>query len=442
MRAARIRIRSLQSATAAISNDPAPALEDPADTDGRKSSELFRDDLLDRWSCGHPRCISNVDLATIAWRATKAGAKGVEDLAVDPRSKGRNHSTRVKKALGLDAVEDDLHKISLPVWDTDTASRVIGTLFVKLPHEALAKDFLEKQAFYEAARMDPDNYHVRSFLNKPTTKRFGANNCWPCGYYTDKVKLGNTEGFYRGSCKVTTMRSSITCWLLLVSQICKCGCNGNCTMDAIQLVMNDSFKWLQKKLYMAARFDMSPFHPRETQRAARANLELPIRGVLCEYRADLPERCMRAGTKNHQGFFGCLKCCEQSTKLHDHVEEVTLMSVPWTARTEEQYFTELFTHLVAIKVVNVADKTWLLDSLGILSAYPWGRVVKRGKGGRGLAEGDRLVISDTLQTIHDVELLIPPFELFFFRPRKDSGLQSISLMWNIPGVYAAQHPHD
>ena len=118
------------------------------------------------------------------------------------------------------------------------------------------------------------------------------------------------------------------------------------------------------------------------------------------------------------------------------------MSVPWTARTEEQYFTELFTHLVAIKVVNVADKTWLLDSLGILSAYPWGRVVKRGKGGRGLAEGDRLVISDTLQTIHDVELLIPPFELFFFRPRKDSGLQSISLMWNIPGVYAAQHPHD
>lgn len=199
MRAARLRLRSLQAATAPISNDPAPALEHPADVDedGQKPAQLSRDDLLDRWSCGHPRCISNVDLATIAWRATKAGAKGVEDLAVNPRSKGRNHATRVRKALGLEAVENELHPISLPMCCTDTAPRYIGTMMAKLPHEALAKDFLQKRAFYEAARRDPDNYHVRSFLDKPVTKRFGADNWWPCGCYTDKVKSGNIEGFYR-----------------------------------------------------------------------------------------------------------------------------------------------------------------------------------------------------------------------------------------------------
>ena len=346
-------------------------------------------------------------------RATKAGAKGVEDLAVNPRSKGRNHATRVRKALGLEVVENELHPIALPMWCTDIASRYIGTLMVKLPHEALAKDFLQKQAFYEAARRDPDNYHVRSFLDKPVTKQFGADNCWPCGYYTDKVKLGHTGGFYRGSCKVTTMRSSITVWLLLVSQICKCGCNGGCTLDAIQLVMNDSFRWLQKKLFMATRFDMSPFHPREKIRAAQANTELPIRGVLCEYRADLPERCMRASARNHQGFFGCLKCTEESSKLHDRVGEVSLVSVPWTARTEDQYFAELHTHMVAIKVEHVAGKTLLLASLVFLSTYPWGRVVGQGKGARwGLVAGDRLVLSDLLLLIHDVELLIPPFEIF------------------------------
>ena len=123
---------------------------------------------------------------------------------------------------------------------------------------------------------------------------------------------------------------------------------------------------------MAARFYMSPFHPREKQRVARTNTELPIRGVLCEYRADLPERCYRAGAKGHQGFFGCLKCTEESTKLHDRVGEVSLMSVPWTARTEDQYFVELFTHLVAIKLENVAAKTLLLDSLVFVECLPMG----------------------------------------------------------------------
>ena len=149
---------------------------------------------------------------------------------------------------------------------------------------------------------------------------------------------------------------------------------------------------------------------------------------------------MRAGAKNHQCFFGCLKCTEESSKIHDRVGEVSLISIPWTPRTEGQYFEELFTHLVAIKVEHVADKKLLIDSFTFLIAYPWGRVVGQGKGARwGLVAGDRLVLSDLLLSIHDVELSTPPFEICF-RPRKESGLQGISLMWDIPGVCGLTSP--
>ena len=204
----------------------------------------------------------------------------------------------------------------MPVWCGTTATRVHRLLDIKLPHEALAREFLNNQEAYLRARSDPSWIDVPLFRDHPVTRQHGMQHVWPVGYYTDKVKLGHTEGFYRGSCKITVMRSSITLWLLLCSQLCKCGCNGMCTVDTIQYHMNHSFKALQDKLYMASRWDMSPFHPCEKKdRAARAGREMPLMGALCEYRGDLPERCQRAGVKTQQGFYGC-------------VAEVTLATSP------------------------------------------------------------------------------------------------------------------
>ena len=57
----------------------------------------FRDDLLDKLACGR---IGWLDLTTIAWRATKAGAVGVADLALDPCAKGLNHARGGAEQIG------------------------------------------------------------------------------------------------------------------------------------------------------------------------------------------------------------------------------------------------------------------------------------------------------------------------------------------------------
>ncbi len=113
----------------------------------------FRADLIDRFADGK---LEYVDIATISWKGTKAGAGGVSDLAVDPTQKGRNHAAKVRNALGLNAVpEKILFEFNAPVWDVLMGKRCIRPMLVKLPHEALARDFYNNRAAYLKARSDP-----------------------------------------------------------------------------------------------------------------------------------------------------------------------------------------------------------------------------------------------------------------------------------------------
>ena len=100
-----------------------PRVHDAAATD-------FREGLLNRLACGR---LGWVDLATIAWKATKAGDVGIKGLAVDPRSKGANQASRFRKALGLEALDARLYKVQIPMWGWSAAERCMGQLVMRLP---------------------------------------------------------------------------------------------------------------------------------------------------------------------------------------------------------------------------------------------------------------------------------------------------------------------
>lgn len=425
MRASQRRVRQSNAQSTAEASTAEVARPDAA--------AEFRFDLIDRFGAGK---LEPVDLATIAFKATKAGARGAEDLGVDPQLKGDNHARVVRDALGLNAVKNEvLFECRIPLWDANIAARRVRPMLVKLPHEALARDFYNNKSAYLKARSDPDNIDVPAFLDHPITQQFGKSECWPVGYYTDKVKLGN-ESFYRGSVKCTVMRSSITCWVFKCSELCRCGCNGLCTMDALQMEMNHSLNALQRDVFMESRFDKMQWLPSEGRREARAGRPIGFRGVVNEYRADLPERCAAARVKQHAGHYGCLSCLQKSLELFSGIEAVSLASCPWVLRTQEQYLDELSTHLVAVNVRDLAERGALVAALHWPDTYPWGCRVKGAKGARwGLRAGDQLIVSDALRNPHDLGCLEPPFKVFFFRPRLESGIVGVSLLFNIPGVH-------
>ena len=138
--------------------------------------------------------------------------------------------------------------------------------------------------------------------------------------------------------------------------------------------------FLQRKLYATHRLDGAPFHPHEQTRAAKANSTLPIRGVCCEYRADLPERCQRAGLKTQSGQYGCMCCHELASTVHDKVEHVSLFSVPWKLRTHSSYLDEFFTHLVAVNINDALEKKTIAECVGNVVCVSLGSLCRRHQG--------------------------------------------------------------
>ena len=100
-----------------------------------------------------------------------------------------------------------------------------------------------------------------------------------------------------GYMNVTWSRQRHLLYAVLKSTLCKCGCNGRCTLDAVNLVINASFNCCSEGKHMTARFDGAPWQPGEEHRAALAGKSLPKIGVLTEYRADWPEMAAWSGSE-------------------------------------------------------------------------------------------------------------------------------------------------
>ena len=137
MRAARQRLAG------SIVVEPAPTSSEVT----KEGQQAFCQDLIDKWAAGR---IGFVDLGTIAWLATRAGAKGVEHLSVKPGS--TNAAKTLRLALGLPKMDDILFPARIPLWDSHLEARTIRTMSIKLPHEALARDYIANKQFYHEKR--------------------------------------------------------------------------------------------------------------------------------------------------------------------------------------------------------------------------------------------------------------------------------------------------
>ena len=63
------------------------------------------------------------------------------------------------------------------MWDTRTSTRTMGLFIMKLPHEAIAEDFVKNMPAYKTARSDPDWAEVPSFTEHMVTRIHGVAQC-------------------------------------------------------------------------------------------------------------------------------------------------------------------------------------------------------------------------------------------------------------------------
>ena len=152
--------------------------------------------------------------------------------------------------------------------------------------------------------------------------------------------------------------------------MCRCGCNGACTLDGITMEMNWSLNALQQDTFIDSRFDKKPWLPSEPSRRARAGCKMGFRGVVSEYRADLPERCAAAKIKTQGGHYPCLWCMQPAGKLYDGISATSIASCPWVLRTQDSYLDEISTHVISVHVHDIAERRALASSVVWCTEYP------------------------------------------------------------------------
>ena len=77
-----------------------------------KSGAKFRQELIDSWSTMQ---LSSKSLTALAYHHIASGGRGGADLAVNPDSRGDNHSRKVRQTLGLDNVKTIVYHLLVPM---------------------------------------------------------------------------------------------------------------------------------------------------------------------------------------------------------------------------------------------------------------------------------------------------------------------------------------
>ena len=152
--------------------------------------------------------------------------------------------------------------------------------------EVLRRDWERNPDEWDLAKHPMESWCVPSFMEHPVTRKYGPGLSKPLGFYSDKVALHAHDGFYRGSVCLTISKKRLTCFVVLTSMLCKCGCNGHCTVDALLFLMNWSLNLCQDGVEPLCRDDLMPWIlPQDRKRQERAGKELPFgKGAVTEYR--------------------------------------------------------------------------------------------------------------------------------------------------------------
>ena len=286
---------------------------------------------------------------------------------------------------------------------------------------------------FDSRQVDDNQYRSKHFVDHPLVQQYGIEDVSPVGLYRDKVKVTRTENFVRCSMSIGWHRNRSTLWVVLAGCLCRCGCNGRCTTNALKRVTYWSCNCLQRKMYPPAKHDRTPFHTNEPERAEKAGEALSKRGAICEHRGDMPERHALAGIKGPN--VACMCCTCGKEQFHADYQSCSLAGLPWEARTTEVHVSQIEEALYPVFIKDKGTRDELCACLKYKKIHPHGRRAC----GRGLAKfqlkvGDRLQAVGQIKTIRDLDSVEPPVTVYFLRPSTGSAIANVPIIINIPDV--------
>ena len=135
-------------------------------------------------------------VCSIAWRATAAGAVGVEDLALNPQDVGDNFSAHLQNALDMRA-RQRFYWSPVPMWDKSGFKRVMAEFPVRLIHESFAAEYAARPATLDVRALSQGDFEQLppTYHNHPVTRAKGKYSS-PLGYFSDAIPHTKNDSFF------------------------------------------------------------------------------------------------------------------------------------------------------------------------------------------------------------------------------------------------------
>lgn len=331
------------------------------------------------------------------------------------------------------SVESKFYSTQLPTWDNAEQRRTKIPFPIRLPHESFASEFVKAPEEFDVGRYTPENYPPQ-YRAHPVTVAKGRDSV-PIGYFSDGVPHTTKDSFlvYYWSNTLTGRRYLM--FAVRKSDLCQCGCKGECSIGELMRVLVWSFNALASGVHPEFNHYGEPFDFDDHRWALRGTPLADGRcGALCEMRADLLEIVEACGfTRWSNPENPCWLCHCTRDQLFDIPATVQLGV--WAPKDAADFQLRA---LACRTTRIVTDRgTWqrLREALVID-----GR--KKGHSGRclvrpfpelALSAGNRLLPEGQVRDVWELEHIDVPVHLTFFNAAGDQGLNSICPLFGVVG---------
>ena len=320
------------------------------------------------------------------------------------------------------------------MWDKSESKRAMAEFPVRLIHESFAAEYAARPATLDVRALSQGDFEQLppTYHNHPVTRAKGKYSS-PLGYFSDAIPHTKKDSFFvffwTSLVEGPAATRHLTCTLRM-SDLCQCGCRGQCTFRAVSKIIVWSFNALASGKWPDKRHDGIPLDE------ARARREGPLAeglaGALVEMRADLLEFTGALGFKNWDDkLHPCFVCAATLADMYNW--PTSIETLVWALKDMAKYMAEVQAATVAIRV-DAAQLALLKTKL--TTDHP------RGMTGLGLAEdlpalglqrGSVLVVDGSLADLRDIWALEAPADLLFFRNHDNHSLNFLCVLFDIVG---------
>ena len=241
----------------------------------------------------------------------------VDDLAIAGDRRGGHYQRKLDNTLGIASwIAESVYWVQVPYHDCRTNLRVFRKHPMLLVHERVSTLFLKDvETFLPPTAEREVLFGLPRFRSCPLLRELGWERLALLGFYIDAYPFTKSDSCYAFYWNGIFMRQRHLITVFRKSDLCKCGCGGRCSLQAILEVVVWSFVILRTGVYPTQWHDHTKL---DAHRLRTRQGQLPVRGLLREMRADWEELAVGLGFKTWSSSEApCFEC--DCTALNMHV---------------------------------------------------------------------------------------------------------------------------